>query len=111
MLQLSFQDAEEKIKYLEQQLTENESTVEALRVQLSLKTDQLDKLKEEFNPDAEVELRQTKEMLGKLEDQISLQESEMKRLEEEKVVLESKTADVEKANQKLTEDVDLLRKG
>ena len=35
----------------------------------------------------------------------------MKNIEVEKAVLESKTADLEKANQKLTEDLDLLRKG
>ena len=92
-------------------MAENESTAETLRSQLAIKTDELEKLKEDSNPDAKAELSQTKETLQKLEEQISLQESEMKNIEVEKSALESKTADLEKANQKLTEDLDLLRKG
>jgi hypothetical protein len=49
--------------------------------------------------------------MQKLEEQISLQETKLKNLEAEKAVLQSKTADLEKANEMLSEDDGLLRKG
>jgi len=92
-------------------MMEKESTIESLQSQISVKNDELEKLIEKSNPDAEVELIQTKEKLSKLLEQISLRESEMENLKDEKAVLETKTVDLEKANQKLTGDVELLRKG
>jgi hypothetical protein len=92
-------------------MMENKSTIESLQSQISVKNDELEKLIEKSNPDAEVELIQAKEKLSKLLEQISLRESEMENLKAEKAVLETKTVDLEKANQKLTGDVELLRKG
>jgi len=92
-------------------MMEKESTIESLQSQISVKNDELEKLIEKSNSYAEVDLIQTKEKLSKLLEQISLRESEMENLKDEKAVLETKTVDLEKANQKLTGDVELLRKG